>query len=254
MSGKSSAAILLCAGYGTRMRELGENKAKPLIEVAGRTMLDYLLDAIGALPGIATVHVVTNARFAAAFAAWAAERSRPELPIVVHDDGTLTPEKRLGAVGDLAFVLERAGIPEGGALVSSADNIFLFDLLPFWNDFRTDGRSRVLALEETDEATLRGTGVLEIAGDAVLRLHEKPATPPSTWACPSIYAVAPEGLAGIPAYLAAGHGRDEIGRFVGWLVEQGNVTATRAAGGRLHVGNPEELARAEAILGARAAS
>lgn len=252
MSREDGAAILLCAGYGTRMRELGEKQPKPLIEVAGKPMLDYLLEAIQELPGIAAVHVATNARFAAAFDAWAAARYRPGKPIVVHDDGTHTPETRLGAVGDLALVLERIGIPAGGALVSAGDNIFLFGLERFWRDFRAGGRTRVLALEEKDEATLRTTGVLELEGERVVRLHEKPAAPPSTWACPSTYALSPAALASVADYVAGGHGRDEIGRLVGWLVGQGGVAATRVTGGRLHIGNPEELARAEALLSARA--
>lgn len=249
----SRIAILLCAGYGTRMRELGQKIPKPLVPVAGRPMLDYLLDGLSRLSGISAIEVVTNARFAADFERWAAERSRPELPITVHDDGTGTPETRLGAVGDLAFVLERTGIPAGGALVAAGDNIFLFDLVPFWQAFLDSGTSRLLALEETDLATLRQTGVLELEDDRVTRLHEKPADPPSIWACPSLYALDPTALAGVPAYLAGdglagGSGRDEIGRFVGWLVENGKVEASRTVGARLHVGNPEELRKAEEIL------
>jgi NDP-sugar pyrophosphorylase family protein len=246
-------AILLCAGYGTRMRELGESVPKPLLPIAGRPMLDYLLYSVRRLDGIASVEVVTNARFAPAFAAWAEERTRPELPIHVHDDGTTTPETRLGAVGDLAFVLRRTGIPDGGALVSAGDNIFLFDIVPFWQAFVENCNSRLLALEERDLATLRSTGVLELDGDRVLKLAEKPAEPASTWACPSTYALSPQALASVDAYLEAGHGRDEIGRFVGWLVDNGAVEASRVVGERLHVGNPEELAQAEELLRARAA-
>lgn len=248
-------AILLCAGYGTRMRELGEAEPKPLLQVAGRPMLDYLLDSLRQLPGIASVEVVTNARFAPAFEDWAAERARPELPIHVHDDGTASPENRLGAVGDLAFVLRRTGIPAGGALVSAGDNIFLFGLAPFWQAFVDSGSSRVLALEEKDLGMLRSTGVLELDGERVLKLAEKPAKPASTWACPSTYAIAPQALASVDAYLEANpRGRDEIGRFVSWLVDNGTVEASRTVGERLHIGNPEELARAEELLRTRVAT
>jgi dTDP-glucose pyrophosphorylase len=244
-------AILLCAGYGTRMRELARAVPKPLLTVAGRPMLDYLLYSVRRLDGIASVEVVTNSRFAPAFTAWAEERTRPELPINVHDDGSDSPENRLGAVGDLAFVLRRTGIPAGGALVSAGDNIFLFDIVPFWQAFVENGNSRLLAIEETDLATLRSTGVLDLDGDRVLKLAEKPAEPASTWSCPSTYALDPQALASVEAYLEAGHGRDEIGRFVGWLVDQGTVEASRVVGERLHVGNPEELAEAEQLLRAR---
>lgn len=250
----ASSAIFLCAGYGTRMRELGEKIPKPLVQVAGRPMLDYLLEAVASLPGITRVEVVSNSRFAPAFGDWAALRKSSALPITVHDDGTSSPENRLGAVGDLAFVLENAGLPAGGALVAAGDNIPLFGLEAFWQAFREGSASRVLALAENDLAALRQTGVLELDGERVLSLTEKPAEPKSSWACPSIYALDRDALAQAPAYLAAGGARDEIGRFVSWLVATRRVEASRIVGERLHVGNPEELRRAEALLLGRAHS
>lgn len=246
-------AIFLCAGYGTRMRELGENLPKPLVNVAGRPMLDYLFEAVAALPEIQSVEIVTNHKFAAAFEAWAAEKTHPSLPVRVHDDGTTHPENRLGAVGDLLFLLERIGIPPGGALVASGDNIFLFSLEKFWRDYLEAGHTRVLALEERNVEVLRHTGVLELDGERVCRLTEKPAEPASTWACPSLYALDAGALSRVREYLESSPSRDEIGRFLGFLIATQVVEASQVRGERLHVGNPQELRHAESILARRAA-
>ena len=63
-------AVILCAGFATRMYPLTENFPKPLLEVAGRPVIDYLIDQIVALPGIQAVHIVTNDRFYDHFQHW----------------------------------------------------------------------------------------------------------------------------------------------------------------------------------------
>ena len=251
-----SVAILLCAGYGTRMGALTRTTPKPLLPVADRPVLDYLLDQLVELPDLSAVHVVSNHHYAAAFSAWAADRQpdlrRRGLELRVHDDGTLSNEDRLGAIGDLGFVLGRLGheaaMPDK-ALVCAGDNILRFPLAPLWARCRDTGRSQVLAMEETDPTRLRRTGVLELdAEDQVVALWEKPETPPSCWACPSFYALAGDALAAVGPYLAADRPADEIGRFIDHLCATHPVDAVKTRGSRLHVGNPQELERADALL------
>lgn len=244
------AAILLCAGYGTRMGALTATRPKPLLEVAGRPVLDYLMDQLLELPGLGKIHVVSNRRYLPAFLDWSGswKRRRPALELEIHDDGSHSSNDRLGAIGDLRFLLTRAPCPKG-ALVAAGDNIFRFSLAPLWNTFRGDGQSRLLALHEPHRAQLQRTGVLELGdGDRVLRLHEKPQEPPSTWACPSLYGLSGEALDEVAPYLSAGHSSDEIGRFVAHLVSRQPVFAVKTHGERLHVGSPESLRSADQIL------
>src|SRR5688572_1927026 len=102
-------AIILAAGYATRLKPLTERTAKPLLPVAGRPMIEFILDKVRELPEVDEVHVVTNHRFAPAFAEWADRRSAAPR-VTVHDDGTTSNEDRLGAIGDIVFTLERAGL------------------------------------------------------------------------------------------------------------------------------------------------
>lgn len=243
--------ILLCAGYGTRMGTLTTDQPKPLLPLAGRPILDYLLDRLLELSGLGALHVVSNRRYLEAFETWASTwRSRlpGHLSLEVHDDGSTSSFDRLGAVGDLAFVLERID-PSAGALVAAGDNVLRFSLEPLWRAFESTGHSQLLALREDDPQKLRRTGVLELGADnRVLRLHEKPQKPPSTWACPSLYCLNGAALNRVSGYLAADHPRDEIGRFIGHLVEVLPVHAVPTLGERLHVGSPEAYRRAEEVL------
>ena len=100
-------ALILAAGYATRLYPLTKVVAKPLLPLAERPMLDYLLDAINEVDEVDAIHVVTNHKFATAFAEWANTRA-----VVVHDDGTTNEDDRLGAIGDIRFVVDKASLDD----------------------------------------------------------------------------------------------------------------------------------------------
>lgn len=238
-------AILLCAGYGTRMGSLTAQTPKPLLPVAGKPILDYLVEQLLEFEDLEAVHLVTNRIYVEPFRRWAEPRRRG---IEVHDDGSTTNADRRGAVGDLALVLDRIGLPDG-AFVGAGDNILRFSLRPFWRAFTNGGENLVLAIHEPSAQRLRRTGVLELGEeDRVLRLHEKPAEPPSAWACPPFYCLGRSALGRVRSYLAEGLPADEIGRFIADLARRETVRALRIAGERLDVGSPESYRRADAIL------
>ena len=81
-------ALLLAAGYATRLYPLTKDRPKPLLDVGGRPVLDWIMDRLEALPDLESVHLVTNHKFAQSFEDWA--RARGSGPDVrVHDDGTI---------------------------------------------------------------------------------------------------------------------------------------------------------------------
>src|SRR5262245_53796574 len=130
--------IVLAAGYATRLRPLTETLAKPLLPIAGRPMIERIYEQIAGVPEIDAVHVVTNHRFAASFAGWAAQ-VRGRVPIHVHDDGTATNENRLGAIGDIRFTIKRARLAGEDLLIVAGDNLFEFrlsDYVAWWRGKR----------------------------------------------------------------------------------------------------------------------
>ena len=63
--------IILAAGYATRLYPLTLTKPKPLLPVAGKPMIDYVLDNLSPIGGIDRVIIVTNAKFADQIQKWA---------------------------------------------------------------------------------------------------------------------------------------------------------------------------------------
>jgi glucose-1-phosphate thymidylyltransferase len=234
-------AVILCAGFATRMYPLTENFPKPLLTVADRPVLDYLIDQILTLPSIHTVHIVSNARFFGHFQSWYDERTgRPSfsgLTIHIHNDGAVDSDNRLGAAADLQLALRMIGKPDS-VLVSGGDNIYRFDLKPLWDRFLRGHRHRIVALAETKRERLLKTGVLELAGDGrVLRLHEKPSRPPSTWICPPLYFFKPSAWQCLDRFLETPGSHDAPGHFIDYLCQREPVSAFCLNDTRLDIGS-----------------
>src|SRR6058998_49554 len=93
-------ALILAAGYATRMYPLTLDRPKALLPVAGKPILDYLLEGIRQVHQVESIIVVTNHKFLGAFTDW--QRQLPDQPRVqILDDGTTSNEQRLGAVSDI---------------------------------------------------------------------------------------------------------------------------------------------------------
>lgn len=233
-------AVLLCAGYATRLHPLTQNFPKPLLPVADKPVIDYLVDQIDGLPEIDSLHVVTNDKYHAHFSRWAQERNQPgsaPIKIIVHNDGTSCNANRLGAVADLQFVLKKIGTTPP-MLVAAADNIFRFPIEGIWRRFLTESRHLVIALPQVDLNQLQRTGVLDLSDrDRVLRLHEKPRIPPSTWSCPPLYFLQPSARKHLEALIATENRPDAPGHFIDYLCRQEHVMAQKVKGSRLDIGD-----------------
>jgi glucose-1-phosphate thymidylyltransferase len=231
-------ALVLAAGYATRLRPLTDTWSKELLPVGGRPILDWIVDAIAAVDEVDEIHVVTNARKAPAFAEWAAGREG----VHVHDDGTTSNEDRLGAIGDLQFVLQRTGIHDD-LLVIAGDNLFDFrisDLAAFW---RSKGEASALAVRDVGSLELATQyGVVTLAADGrLVDFLEKPADPPSTLAATATYLYHRDHLPLVDEYLAEGHSADQPGRLIGWLRARQPVYGWVFDEAWYDIGNVEQL-------------
>lgn len=245
-------AVVLAAGYATRLRPLTDKVAKPLLTLAGRPMLDYLADKIGEVGDVDALHVVTNSRFAPDFVAWAGGRSE-RLPVRVHDDGTSSNADRLGAIGDLRFVIERAGLEGEDLLVVAGDNLFDFSLEEYVAFWRGRDGSAIGVHDVGDLALARQYGVVELDDDdRVISLVEKPEQPTSTLASIAAYLFTAEHAGLVRDYLEEGNPPDQPGRFVVWLYPRAPVYGYRFEGDWLDIGDRSQLLEADNRMRRRA--
>ena len=245
-------AVILCAGFATRMYPLTENFPKPLLEVAGTPVLDYLIDQIVELPGIKAVHIVTNARFYDHFQDWYLKKKKRggfgSTSILIYNNGCVDNGSRLGAAGDLFLALGKIGNP-GRVLVSGGDNIYLFPIKPLWELFLKDNVHCIPALIETDLAKLQKTGVLELADDGrVIKLHEKPELPPSTWTSPPLYCFQASVGDRLENFLETPGNHDAPGYFIDYLSQLEPVKAIRLHSRRLDIGDLTTYRQADRLL------
>ena len=91
-------ALILAAGYGTRLASVIADTPKPLIPIGNRPLIDYVVDKLQHVKSINEIVVVSNNKFTPHFQKWATTRPG-KLPIRVVNDGTNTPEERLDQWG-----------------------------------------------------------------------------------------------------------------------------------------------------------
>jgi glucose-1-phosphate thymidylyltransferase len=234
-------ALILAAGYATRLRPLTDTWAKELLPVGGRPIIDRIVDGLAAVPDIAEVHVVTNARKAPAFALWARGRD-----VTIHDDGTSSNDDKLGAIGDMQFVIERAGIDDD-LLVIAGDNLFEFELADFVAFWRGNGVASAVAVRDVGSLELASRyGVVDLAPDGRIRSFvEKPSDPQSSLAATATYLYHREHVRLVRPYLEAEHGSDEPGRYLGWLQRHEPVYGWVFHENWHDIGNYEQLLEAD---------
>jgi len=228
--------LVLAAGYATRLYPLTENFPKPLLEIKGKTILDWLLDDIDSSGLVDEYIVVSNHRFIGFFEDWAAKCS---FRVSVVDDGTSSNETRLGAVKDIQFAIDSLGLDDD-LLVIAGDNVLDFSLCGFMRYALEKGSSCIMRYYEADEKRLQKCGVVELGeDDLVLSMKEKPAYPKSHWCCPPFYYYTREDSARVNDGIAAGCGTDAPGSYIAWLSSVVPVHAMEMPGRRFDVGNLE---------------
>jgi glucose-1-phosphate thymidylyltransferase len=242
-------AVLLAAGYATRLHPLTRDRPKPLLEVGGRPLLTHILERVAALPDLSEVVVVGNAKFAEPLRAWARGVAGP-VPLRVLDDGSSDDANKLGASGDLAFALREVPLEGEDLLVVAGDNLLGFDLHPLYEAFRRHRRPQlaVREVEQPDGPSPYNEVTLDAAG-RVLRFREKPADPRTNLMAICLYFFPPEVEGLLRRYLAEGGDPDAPGHFIAWLVGCAEVRASRFEGEWFDVGSLAALAAARAHFG-----
>ncbi|MDX8047142.1 nucleotidyltransferase family protein [Gracilibacillus sp. S3-1-1] len=216
--------IILAAGYATRLYPLTKNKAKPLLEVAGKPILNHIIDKVEKVDSIDEVYIVTNEKFTPSFQGWV-QSYQGNKQIIVVNDHTTTNTNRLGAIADMQYVLEEHGINED-LLVLAGDNLFDFELTDFVHFYQEVKADCVTTHMIHDEEEMKQTGIAEVnEAGIIVSFEEKPSKPKSNIAVPPFYIYQAETVSLIKQYVKEGNNPDAPGNFIPWLIERKPVYA-----------------------------
>lgn len=228
-------ALVLAAGYSKRLEPLTLTRAKPLLPVGGRPMVEYVVDKLQAIPELQTLYVVSNGKFHRDFTAWAA--GRPHLCVV--NDGTMDNEHRLGAIRDIELVIRTQSLSDD-LLVVAGDNLFDAPLADFVRDALAQRPRVTIGIVDLRDRELirKRYGIVELdAAGQVTAFFEKPDDPVTTLVSTGIYYFPAAQLGVIAAYIAQGGKTDNLGDLVRALVRAPGVHACRLPGRWFDIGD-----------------
>jgi len=244
--------LILAAGYATRLYPLTLNKAKPLLAVGGKPIIEWLVDNLSGIPDLETIYVVTNDKFAADFHAWSQsyQKRHPEFKFKVVNDGSTSDDDKLGAIGDIDFVVTHENLSQTSLLVAAGDNLFTNSLADFVANARNT-EVTVAVYDVGDSEAIKKYGNVTVDAEGIItRFEEKPPKPQGTLAAIALYYYSPAILSLLRTYLAGGNNADQPGRFVQWLFTRKPVKTFQIKGQWLDIGSKETLKNADKRLAA----
>lgn len=240
-------ALILCAGYATRMYPLTRNRPKPLLPVGGKPMIEYITEPLESIDEIETINIVTNSKFHSHFQEWS-RNLRSEKRYTVLDDGTKDDATKRGAIGDILFTLETVGIDDD-LLVVAGDNLMTPNFSTFVSFFHEKGTS--IGIYDVGDISLTPL-YAEVRLDEDSRLiHflEKPEEPSTTLIAICLYLFAREDLPLFKTYIEEGNNPDQPGRFIQWLYKRKPVYGHVISGKWYDIGNLEQYEKANVEFG-----
>ena len=242
--------IILAAGYATRLYPLTLTQPKPLLPVAGKPMIEHVLDNLAPIGGIDRVYVVTNAKFAGHFQQWADRygATRSKLEFTVVNDGSTDDHNKLGAIGDIHHVLTTQNMNDD-LIVVAGDNLFS-ERLDAFGRFCREKNAPVLALYDVgDLEQIKKYNSISLDGDGRIKFfEEKPKNPTSTLTGIALYFYPQHTVPLIRQYIAEGNNPDQPGRLVQWLYPRTAVYTWRVPGVWYDIGSKETLEEANRIF------
>lgn len=243
--------LILAAGYATRLYPLTLDKAKPLLTVGGKPIIEWAVDNLMDVPNLETVYIVTNDKFASDFQAWSEryQDRQPKFKFKIINDGSKNDEDKLGAIGDIHFVVARENLSLSDLLVVAGDNLFSESLAGFAASAK--GTEATIAVYDVGDAeAIKKYGNIAIDAHGIItHFEEKPEKPRGTLAAIALYYYSPGVLSLLTTYLAAGNNPDQPGRFVQWLYTRKPVKTFQIKSKWLDIGSKEGLQKANEIFG-----
>lgn len=246
-------ALILAAGYGTRLYPLTKEHPKALLPVAGRPLLDYIVGKIAGVKEISGIVAVTNDKFFPQFKVWAKKiEEKTAARIKILNDGTRSEFDRLGAIGDIHFALSKETILED-TVILGGDNLFEDGLTGFMEFAQSKRSKAVIGVYDIGAPELAHKyGVVKLGpAGKIIDFAEKPSQPQSSLIATCIYYMPKEKLQYFQEYLDdPGNEYDSSGSFIRWLSRKEDAYGFIFEKRWYDIGDPQVYQEAERVFSA----
>ncbi len=240
-------AILLCAGYATRLYPLTLDRPKPLLPIAGKPIIEHILERMENLEHLDEVFIITNNKFFNDFRNWKRKFAYSK-PIKIINDKTASDQDKLGAVGDILFAINEEKIDDD-LMVVAGDNLFKFSLKWLMEFFNEKKRSVIALYDIKDkELAARKYGIVELdKNKKIVGFEEKPEAPKTTLASTACYIFSREDVHKFESCSKEGSNLDNLGDFIKWLIKKKDVYGYTFSEKWFDIGSPKQLREAEEV-------
>jgi glucose-1-phosphate thymidylyltransferase len=242
--------LILAAGYATRLYPLTLTRPKPLLPVAGKPMIEHVLDNLASIDGLDRIYVVTNAKFAGQFQQWADgyRATKAQLDFAIVNDGSTDDTNKLGAIGDLHLVVTRENVQDD-LIVVAGDNLFSEKLTDFGRFCRQKNTPVLAVYDVGNLEEVKKYNSITVDGDGrITFFEEKPRNPTSTLTGIALYFYPKSTLPLIKQYIAEGNNPDQPGRLIQWLYPRVPVYTWKTPGLWFDIGSKDNLEEANRIF------
>jgi len=208
-------AIVLAGGYAKRLWPLTIDTPKALLPIAGRPMIDYVIDKLVPLEStVGKIVLSTNRKFQSQFQKWLETSKHHNVELIPENSSS--EEQKLGAIRALADIIDDLAVED--FLVLAGDGLFTDKLEGFIHFFREKYAPTVALYHARNlTETRRGSAVKVDENGRILEFKEKPMHPITTLVGACLYAF-PVGInRKLHEYLQLGLATDQPGKFIEWL-------------------------------------
>ena len=229
-------ALVLAAGYGTRLYPLTRSKAKPLLDVGGRPMIEHVLQRLETIDEIDRFYMIINEKFLRQFKQWM-NGFKSKIPIELINDGSTDDSNKLGAIADIDLAIQESKVRDH-LLIVAGDNLFDFNLKGFWEFFHIKN-SFCVGLYRMDEPSLitQYSNVKLDSEGRIIDFVEKPSQALSKLIAICMYIFPARKLTLIKKYLNEGNNPDAPGYLIQWLITKEDVYGYEFTGKWLDIGD-----------------
>jgi glucose-1-phosphate thymidylyltransferase len=216
-------AVILAGGYAKRLWPLTKDKPKPLLRIAGRAIIEYVLKEIETTTDIDEIIISTNSKFEDKFREWLKKyKSNKKVKLIAEP--TMAEGEKLGSVGALGFLIKKIRLDED-MLIIGGDNIFEFKLKDFIGFIKKKQSSGLAFYDIKYKEKVKeryGIGVLD-KNKIMIDFQEKPEKPKSSLVSTACYLFIKKDINLINKYLEEGNNPDAMGFFISWLYKKEKV-------------------------------